>query len=105
MAQAVVLADGVAWRMAGWRGSGRRLARTVARGGDDERTLAGMLLVQAGERSIGPVIEEIEAGNESEELVTVLASIGGHRAVSELSRLAGRPGPLAVAAARALEEL
>jgi hypothetical protein len=71
-----VLATGAAWRVAGVAWAGRSLIDTFVHGDDDERTLAGMSLVQAGDRSVPLVLDAIASGSDPVELIDVIGSIG-----------------------------
>ena len=101
-----VLTHGAAWRLTGSTTSGRRLIGAVVAGDEDARTLAGMLLVKSGDRGRRLVVETLEGGVESEELVTVLQSIGDPEAEAELRRLANQEDRrIADSARKALAEL
>jgi len=106
---AKLLAVGAAWRLTGAGPAGRRLVRAARGGGETERSLAGMMLVQAGDRSVPVLVEAIMAGSGSAALVTVLASIGTDGARNALARVCRTGPPSAAAAAaealRTLEEI
>ncbi|HVH23453.1 MAG TPA: hypothetical protein VNA11_13445 [Pseudonocardia sp.] len=106
---AKLLAVGAAWRLTGAGPAGRRLVRAARGGGETERSLAGMMLVQAGDRSVPVLVEAIMAGSGSAALVTVLASIGTDGARNALARVCRTGPPCAAAAAaealRTLEEI
>ena len=79
-------------------------------GGENERMLAGMLLVQAGDRSVPVVAEAISTGSGSADLVDVLAGIGSDGAREALARVSQAPRPTVAqdvgdAAAEALRRL
>jgi hypothetical protein len=76
LASAKLLAAGATWRLTGVPAAGHALLAAVTRGGEAERTLAGILLVKAGDRSVAPLTAAIMAGNNAPGLVDVLASIG-----------------------------
>ena len=94
-----VLATGAAWRVAGMAWAGRNLIDAFVRGNDDERTLAGMSLVQAGDRSLPLVVEAIASGSDPVELVDVISSIGTDDARNALTRLTDSADPATTAAA------
>ena len=103
---AKLLAAGATWRLAGIGAAGRSLVRAAHGDRESERTLAGMLLVQAGNRSVPILTEEILAEPGSPELVAVLASIGTPAAREALARVArSGPAPAADAATAALRAL
>jgi radical SAM superfamily enzyme with C-terminal helix-hairpin-helix motif len=86
-ASARLLAIGATWRLTGVHAAGQALVTAVADDRETERTLAGMLLVQAGERSVPVVTDAILAGRAAAELVNVLASIGSREARASLARV------------------
>ena len=92
-ASAKVLAIGAAWRLAGVRAAGDALVTTVSTGGESERTLAGMGLVQAGDRSVPVVTEALLAGRGPADLVDVLVSIGTDDARAALVQVSLAPPP------------
>jgi hypothetical protein len=103
---AKLLAAGSAWRLTGLDAVGRSLVVAVAGGGEDEQTLAGILLVKAGDRSVPLITEAISAGATCPELVDVLASIGTETARAALDRATHAPSPeVAAAAEQALRTL
>jgi hypothetical protein len=79
-ASAKLFAAGGTWRLAGVPAAGRALLTAAVTGGETERTLAGMLLVQAGDRSVALLTPAILAGETAPVLVDILASIGTDRA-------------------------
>ncbi len=109
-ASARLLAIGATWRLTGVNAAGRALVTAVAGDRETERTLAGMLLVQAGDRSVPVVTDAILTGPAADELVNVLASIGSRNAREALARVS-RASPsivaqsVAMAAAEALRTL
>jgi hypothetical protein len=88
-----VLATGAAWRVAGAAWAGRSLIDTFVHGDDDERTLAGMALVQAGDRSVPLVLDAIASGSDPVELVDVISSIGTSAARKALEQLTKSDAP------------
>ena len=103
---AKLLAAGSAWRLTGLGSAGRTLVAAVARGEEDEQTIAGIMLVKAGDRSVPLINEAISAGTNSPELVDVLASIGTDTARSALEHAARAPATeVAASAERALRTL
>ena len=98
-----VLMAGASWRLFGSRRAGEILLRALS--GDDEqnRMLAGMLLVKAGQRSFGLIKSMIETGEAMDEkgsvplipdekgsvpLIRLLPDIGGEQARGVLERVA-----------------
>jgi hypothetical protein len=110
IASAWLLAVGAVWLLTGATAAGRALTRAITDGGEDERTLAGMLLVRAGDRSVPVVAEAILSGRGSTALIDVLASIGSEAARDALVRVSRAAAPavdpaVAAAAAEALRTL
>ena len=110
IASAWLLAVGAVWLLTGAAAAGRALTRAITDGGEDERTLAGMLLVRAGDRSVPVVAEAILSGRGSTALIDVLASIGSEAARDALVRVSRAAPPavdpaVAAAAAEALRTL
>lgn len=104
-ASARLLAVGATWRLTGLPSAGNALVTAATTGDETERTLAGMLLVQAGDRSVPVLTGAILAGRAPVDLVDVLASIGTAEAraallgVSQAAPPAVAPGTAAAAAA------
>jgi len=86
-ASARLLAVGATWRLTGVPAAGRALTAAVSAGAETERTLAGMLLVRAGDRSVPVVAAAIRADGDVAALTDVLASIDSPAAREEVRRL------------------
>lgn len=99
-ASARLLAAGAAWRLTGASAAGDALVAAVTTGGETERTLAGMLLVKAGDRSVPVVTDAIMAGPECADLVDVLVSIGTDDARAALVRVSQASPPAVPSATR-----
>jgi hypothetical protein len=82
-----LLGAGVVWRRADVASAGRALVRGLS-GGEQERTLAGMALVQAGARSVPLLEDEVAAGSPTKMIVRILADIGGDDARRVLRQIA-----------------
>jgi hypothetical protein len=91
-ASAKLFAAGASWRLAGLPTAGRSLLTAVATGGENEKTLAGMFLVQAGDRSVPLLTSAILAGGTDRALVDALASIGSEQARDALVTIAHGTG-------------
>ena len=100
-----VLGAGLGWRRFGLAGSGRRLLEAVGSTNEQKRSLAGMALVRAGERSVGLIESAIDDGTATPQAVQLLADIGGERARSVLASVATSKGALSAAADEALDLL
>lgn len=99
VSSARVIATGSVWRVAGVEWAGRSLIDTFVHGDDDERTLAGVSLVQAGDRSVPLVLDAIASGSDPVELVDVISSIGTDDAREALAELTESTDPATTAAA------
>lgn len=103
-----LLVAGAAWRLAGAAPAGRALVGALADGDEAERTVAGIQLTRAGDRSVPLLTEALFVGTTPDPAVDVLASIGTDEARSALRRVATEPGVDATSresAARALRTL
>jgi len=101
-----VLLAGTAWRTFGSNDAGKTLLEAMTGGDEQERMLAGMSLVKAGDRSTGLIQEAIASNHASPAIIRLLADLGGAEARSILSELAtGEPGELKDAAEQALDLL
>jgi hypothetical protein len=92
-----ILAAGATWRLTGIAAAGDALLTAVTTGSETDRTLAGMLLVKAGNRSVPVVTDAVLTGKGVDDLVDVLASINTADARAALERVAQAP-PSTVAA-------
>ncbi len=103
---AELLIAGARWRLFGSRRAGEKLL--AAMNGDDEqqRMIAGMSLVKAGQRSFRLIERRIAAGEATAPLVRLLPDIGGERARAVLERVAGSAsGDLGEAAVECIDLL
>lgn len=102
---AKVFAAGAAWRLTGLDSAGRVLVDSVISGTEDEVTLAGILLVRAGDRSVPLVTSALETGANAPELLDVLVSVGSDAARTALQNVAQAPTSQASGAAeKALQQ-
>lgn len=100
-----LVAAGVAWRSLGNAGAGRTLLEATSSDDEQERMLAGISLVKAGEQSIDLIGDAAETGYLSPEAVRLLADIGGPRSRVLLTEISSEPGELGEAATSSLELL
>ncbi len=100
-----VISAGVAWRTVGAESAGNTLVRTFESGDEQDRTLAGMSIVKAGERSIDLIEKARSEGHLTPSLVRLLADIGGPRSKGLLTEIAAGDGPVAAAANDSLDLL
>lgn len=88
------------WQGAGLPAAGRALARALA-GGEQERMIAGIALVRAGQRSVAVIEQEFRVRGATPTLVRVLADIDCAESRQLLNEI-GAGGDEAAALARAL---
>ena len=96
---------GLAWRAFGSSGAGATLIDAMAGEDEQERMLAGMSLVKAGERSLDLIGEAYASGNATPQMVRLVADIGGPQSRPMLAKMTASPGPLADAASDSLDLL
>lgn len=97
-----VIGAGVAWRTVGIESAGEELLEAFTSDDEQDRTLAGISLVKAGERSIDLIEKAGSTGRLTPGLVRLLADIGGPRSRALLSEIAAGKGPVATAAMESL---
>ena len=105
-----VFAAGLSWRLFGSRRAGVTLLQAMSDEDEQNRMLAGMSLVKAGQRSLRLVEKKIndEKGGEkgSVPLIRLLPDIGGEEARKLLEVIAAREsGDMAEAAAECIDLL
>ena len=98
MTPAKVMMAGVLWRTFGLTRSATTLLEAFADEHEQNRMLAGMSLVRAGERSFDLIASEIAAGRASPQLLRLLPDIDHGRARALIAPLAVGEGELASAA-------
>jgi len=96
---------GFTWRAFGSSGAGATLLDAMAGDDEQERMLAGMSLVKAGDRSLDLISAAYASGNATPQMVRLVADIGGPRARPMLTEMAASPGPLADTIADSLDLL
>ena len=94
-----VLSAALVWRSVPVTPAGRTLARTLVGGSEQDRTIAGMALVQAGTRSVAVIEDAVSVVGASTTTVRVLADIGDPSAHGLLRRIARGSGSAAALAA------
>jgi hypothetical protein len=100
-----VIGAGLVFRATGAEGAGYTLLDAFSGGDEQEKTLAGMSIVKAGDRSVDLIEKARDTGRLTPPVVRLLADIGGPRSRALLSQISGDQGPVAVAAAESLELL
>ena len=100
-----VIGAGLAFRSAGTEGAGYTLLDAFSGDDEQEKMLAGISLVKAGERSVDLIDKAAKTGRLTPDVVRLLADIGGPRSRDLLTELSGGAGPVAAAATESLEVL
>ncbi|MEJ2129198.1 MAG: hypothetical protein P8X81_10175 [Woeseiaceae bacterium] len=100
-----VLAAGFLWRWFGAPGSADTLLEAVA--GDDEqnRMLAGMSLVKAGDRSFDLIEDQIDTGQATPPAVRLLPDIDPGRARGVLEKVSESDGDLVDTATECIDTI
>lgn len=106
VSSARILSAGLTWRRARLRSAGHTLVSALSSEDENVQTMAGMMLVQAGERSIPLLEEAIAAGRGTDLHQQVLDDIRPHQEVGEsLDELSESDNPTIAEAARRAREL
>ena len=101
-----VLMAGTSWRLFGSRRAAETLLEAMSGNDEQNRMLAGMSLVKAGQRSFSLIAEQIEAGQATPATVRLLPDIGGEDARPILEQLAEKTsGEIRKAATECLDLL
>ena len=100
-----VIGAGLVFRSAGAEGAGYKLLDAFSSDDEQEKMLAGISLVKAGERSVDLIEKAGKTGRLTPDVVRLLADIGGPRARALLTELSARTGPAAAAATESLQVL
>ena len=100
-----MLMAGALWRTVGLARSGRTLLEAFSGEDEQNRMLAGMSLVGAGDRSFDLIEDEIEAGRAVPDVLQLLTDIDHDRARAVITPLAQGDGQLASAATECLATL
>ena len=106
MSAARVIAAGLSWRLFGSRRAGATLLQAMSDNDEQNRMLAGMSLVKAGQRSLRLIEKKINAEKGSVPLIQLLPDIGGEEARKLLEVIAAREsGDMADAATECIDLL
>lgn len=100
-----MIGAGLAWRTVGSESAGYALLEAFSGDGEQEKMLAGISLVKAGERSIHLIEKAAKMGRLTPDVVRLLADIGGPRSRTLLTELSGEAGAVAAAATESLQVL
>ena len=91
---------GALWRGAGVESAGRALVNALAAADENLRTIAGMMLVKAGSRSV-PLLEDALARRQALPLsIAVLGDVGDPSCENALRAFVSDPDPKVAAVAR-----
>jgi hypothetical protein len=101
-----VIGAGLAWRTVGTESAGYTLLEAFSGDDEQEKMLAGIAIVKAGDRSIDLIESARKSGRLTPQVVQLLADIGGPRSRALLAEIAaGQGGPVATAAVDSLQVL
>ncbi|HKJ17588.1 MAG TPA: hypothetical protein VJ984_09590 [Xanthomonadales bacterium] len=82
-----VIFSGFLWRSLGLDSAGETLTRVVSTGNEQNRMLAGMALVKAGQRTVGLIRKKVKQGEATPELVRLLPDLDSPAARELLEQL------------------
>jgi hypothetical protein len=88
-----------AWRLARLRPAGRALVRALSSPDEDERTVAGMFLVQSGKRAEPLVEEAIRRRQNLPTMLVIAGDIGARKLEPDLRRFTSDADPQVARAA------
>ena len=100
-----MIGAGLAFRSVGSEGAGYTLLDAFSGDDEQEKMLAGISLVKAGERSIDLVDKARRTGRLTPEVVRLLADIGGPRSRALLTEISAGEDSVAIAATESLQVL
>ena len=100
-----MIGAGVAWRTVGSESAGYALLEAFSGDDEQEKMLAGISLVKAGDRTVDLIEKARQSGRLTPQVVLLLADIGGPRSRGLLTQIATDEGPVATAAAESLQAL
>ena len=100
-----VIAAGLMWRLFGTRWSGETLLDAMSGENEQNRMLAGISLVRAGNRSFDLVEEKIARGEVTESALRLLPDIDEGRAKKLLDSVVASEGELSGTARECLDTL
>ena len=100
-----VLLAGTSWRLFGSERAGDVLLQAMSGKDEQNRMLAGISLVKAGQRSFDLIRERIESGEATPDIVRLLPDIGGEKARALLEEVREQHGELGIAANESIDLL
>ena len=100
-----VIGAGLAFRSIGSEGAGYTLLDAFSGDDEQEKMLAGISLVKAGERTVGLIDKARRTGRLTPEIVRLLVDIGGSPSRALLTEISAGSGSVAAAATESLDVL
>jgi len=100
-----VLAAGFLWRWFGAQGSGDTLLEAVSSQDEQNRMLAGMSLVRAGEKSFDLIEDQIDTGQATPSTVRLLTDIDPGRARGVMEKVSTSGGDLVETATECIDTI
>jgi hypothetical protein len=100
-----VLAAGVIWRLFGTRQSAETLLDAMSGANEQNRMLAGISLVKAGQRTFDLIEQKVDAGEATPPVMRLLPDIDASAARDVLNRVANNQGELAETARQCIDTL
>ena len=100
-----VIAAGFLWRWFGARGSADTLLDAVDSQDEQNRMLAGMSLVKAGDKSFDLIEDQIDTGDATPSAVRLLPDIDPNRARGVMEKVSTRGGDLVETATECIDTI
>jgi len=100
-----VLTAGLMWRWFGAQGSGDTLLEAVSSQNEQNRMLAGMSLVKAGDKSFDLIEDQIDTGHATPSAVRLLPDIDPDRARSVMQKVSTSGGDLVETATECIDTI
>lgn len=100
-----VITAGLLWRWFGGRGSGDTLLQAVDGDNEQNRMLAGMSLVQAGERSFELIEDRVDTGQATPSAIRLLPDIDARRARGVMEKVSAGGGDLVETATECIDTI
>lgn len=100
-----VLAAGFMWRWFGAKGSAEKLLDAVDSQNEQNRMLAGMSLVKAGDKSFDLIEDQIDTGQATPSAVRLLPDIDPGRARGVLEKVSTSEGELVETATECIDTI
>lgn len=100
-----VMRAGAIWRTVGSRSAGQTLLHSVSGDDEQERMLAGMSLIKAGDRSLDLIHEAYRAGDATPTMIQLLPDLDSPHCRDLLTEISVDQGPLGETARDGLRRL